>query len=73
MTKSLVRSKLSTIEGDSFIFEPPTEYLQTIDSEETDVHKNGKMQAYRLLCEGLARIRHVDKRHWHHRPAFRVR
>ncbi|GJJ73149.1 calcineurin-binding protein cabin-1 [Entomortierella parvispora] len=71
MTKSLVRSKLSTAEGDSFIFEPPTEYLQTIESQEADEHKNGKMQAYRLLCEGLARIRHVDKRHWHHRPAFR--
>ncbi|KAG0042324.1 Histone transcription regulator 3 [Gryganskiella cystojenkinii] len=72
MMKSLAKLKLNTTEGESFIFEPPTEHVQAIESAEIDDHnKKGKMQAYRLLCEGLARIRYTDKRHWHHRPVYR--
>ncbi|KAI7821583.1 hypothetical protein BC939DRAFT_206375 [Gamsiella multidivaricata] len=74
MTKTLAKSKLSAAEGESFIFDPPEEYLQVIQSDpptEEDFQKKHKLHAFRLLCEGLARIRHTDKRHWHHRPVFR--
>ncbi|KAF9962962.1 Histone transcription regulator 3 [Modicella reniformis] len=74
MSKTLAKSKLSATDGESFIFEPPKEYLQVIQSDppsEQDIQKKEKLHAFRLLCEGLARIRHTDKRHWHHRPVFR--
>ena len=62
MNKSLAKLRLNTTEGESFIFEPPTEHLQAVEpSEAEDLHKKGKMQAYRLLCEGLARIRYTDR------------
>ncbi|KAG0004617.1 Histone transcription regulator 3 [Entomortierella chlamydospora] len=74
MNKALAKTKLSAADRESFIFEPPEEYLQVIQSEpptEEDARKKEKLHAFRLLCEGLARIRHIDKRHWHHRPVFR--
>ncbi|KAF9426942.1 Histone transcription regulator 3 [Podila epigama] len=74
MRRSLAKSKLSVVEGEAFIFEPPKEYLQSIQSDpptEEDLKKSQKLHAFKLLSEGLARIRHVDKRHWHHRPVFR--
>ncbi|KAF9354020.1 Histone transcription regulator 3 [Mortierella sp. AD094] len=74
MNKTLAKTKLSAADGESFFFEPPEEYLQVIQSEpptEEDARKKEKLHAFRLLCEGLARIRHIDKRHWHHRPVFR--
>ncbi|KAF9193564.1 Histone transcription regulator 3 [Haplosporangium sp. Z 11] len=74
MTKTFAKSKLCATDGESFIFEPPKEYLKSIEDDppsETDVQKNKKLQAFRLLCEGLARIRYTDKRHWHHRPVYR--
>lgn len=74
MSKTLAKSKLSAADGEAFIFEPPMEYLQAIQSDppsEEDVTKKENMHAFRLLCEGLARIRHTDRRHWHHRPVFR--
>ncbi|KAG0087271.1 Histone transcription regulator 3 [Podila epicladia] len=73
MKRSLAKSKLIVVEGESFIFEPPEEFLQPAPSDsvtEQDLKKD-KLHAFRLLCEGLARIRHADKRHWHHRPVFR--
>ncbi|KAF9308980.1 Histone transcription regulator 3 [Podila horticola] len=73
MKRSLAKSKLIVVEGESFIFEPPKEFLQPAPSDsavEQDLKKD-KLHAFRLLCEGLARIRHADKRHWHHRPVFR--
>ncbi|KAG0031770.1 Histone transcription regulator 3 [Podila clonocystis] len=73
MKRSLAKSKLIVVEGESFIFEPPEEFLQPAPSDsatEQDLKKD-KLYAFRLLCEGLARIRHADKRHWHHRPVFR--
>lgn len=75
MKRSLAKSKLIVVEGESFIFEPPKEFLQPAPSDsatEQDLKKD-KLHAFRFLCEGLARIRHADKRHWHHRPVFRVR
>lgn len=75
MIKTLAKSKLSAADGESFIFEPPKEYLEVIQTDppsEEDIQKKEKLHAFRLLCEGLARIRHTDKRHWHHRPVFRV-
>ncbi|KAF9200873.1 Histone transcription regulator 3 [Haplosporangium sp. Z 27] len=74
MTKTLAKTKLSAADGESFFFEPPKEYLQVIQTDpptEEDIKKKEKLHAFRLLCEGLARIRHIDKRHWHHRPVFR--
>ncbi|KAF9116867.1 Histone transcription regulator 3 [Mortierella sp. AM989] len=74
MTKTLAKTKLSAADGETFFFEPPKEYLQAIQSfppTDEDIRKKEKLQAFRLLCEGLARIRHIDKRHWHHRPVFR--
>ncbi|KAF9968684.1 Histone transcription regulator 3 [Mortierella alpina] len=74
ITKTLTKSKLSAADGESFIFEPPKEYLQAIEtnsSNEEDLKKSERLRAFRLLCEALARIRHTDKRHWHHRPVYR--
>ncbi|KAG9323455.1 hypothetical protein KVV02_000817 [Mortierella alpina] len=74
ITRTLAKSKLSAADGESFIFEPPKEYLQVIEtnsSNEEDLQKNERLRAFRLLCEALARIRHTDKRHWHHRPVYR--
>ncbi|KAG0304714.1 Histone transcription regulator 3 [Dissophora globulifera] len=74
MSKALAKSKLIAADGESFIFEPPEEYLQIIQSDlpiEEETQRKQKQHAFRLLCEGLARIRHTDKRHWHHRPVFR--
>ncbi|KAF8940863.1 Histone transcription regulator 3 [Dissophora ornata] len=74
MSKTLTKSKLIATDGESFIFEPPKEYLHVLQSDppsEDDIQKKEKLHAFRLLCEGLARIRHTDKRHWHHRPVYR--
>ncbi|KAF9951112.1 Histone transcription regulator 3 [Mortierella alpina] len=74
ITRTLTKSKLSAADGESFIFEPPKEYLQAIEtnsSNEEDLQKSERLRAFRLLCEALARIRHTDKRHWHHRPVYR--
>ncbi|KAF9435048.1 Histone transcription regulator 3 [Entomortierella beljakovae] len=74
MTKTLAKAKLVAADGESFIFEPPKEFLEAIGQGppgEKDIHRKEKLNAFRLLCEGLARIRHTDKRHWHHRPVFR--
>ncbi|KAI1317479.1 Histone transcription regulator 3 [Mortierella claussenii] len=74
MTKTLVKSKLSVADGETFFFEPPEEHLQVLQSDpptQEDLEKKEKLHAFRLLCEGLTRIRHTDKRHWHHRPVFR--
>ncbi|KAF9132440.1 Histone transcription regulator 3, partial [Mortierella sp. 14UC] len=74
MTMILAKSKLSVADRESFIFEPPKDFLETVQFDppsEADVQNNGKLRVYRLLCEGLARIRHADKRHWHHRPVYR--
>ncbi|KAF9576299.1 Histone transcription regulator 3 [Mortierella alpina] len=74
ITRTLTKSKLSAADGESFIFEPPKEYLQAIEtssSNEVDLQKSERLRAFRLLCEALARIRHTDKRHWHHRPVYR--
>lgn len=76
MTMTLAKSKLSVADRESFIFEPPKDFLESVQSDppsEVDIQNSGKLRAYRLLCEGLARIRHADKRHWHHRPVYRVR
>lgn len=75
MTMTLAKSKLSVADRESFIFEPPKDFLESAKSDppsEVDIQNNNKLRAYRLLCEGLARIRHADKRHWHHRPVYRV-
>ncbi|KAF9148394.1 Histone transcription regulator 3 [Linnemannia schmuckeri] len=74
MTMTLAKSKLSVADRESFIFEPPKDFLESVQSDpssEADLQNSGKLRAYRLLCEGLARIRHADKRHWHHRPVYR--
>ncbi|KAF9086112.1 Histone transcription regulator 3 [Mortierella sp. AD031] len=74
MSKTLAKSNLSVADRESFIFEPPKDFLESVQSDppsEADVQNNNKMRAFRLLCEGLARIRHADKRHWHHRPVYR--
>ncbi|KAG0270993.1 Histone transcription regulator 3 [Linnemannia exigua] len=74
MTMTLAKSKLSVADRESFIFEPPKDFLESVQSDppsEADILYNGKLRVYRLLCEGLARIRHADKRHWHHRPVYR--
>ncbi|KAH7036493.1 hypothetical protein BKA57DRAFT_173902 [Linnemannia elongata] len=74
MTMTLAKSKLSVADRESFIFEPPKDFLESAKSDppsEVDIQNNNKLRAYRLLCEGLARIRHADKRHWHHRPVYR--
>ncbi|KAF8934266.1 Histone transcription regulator 3 [Haplosporangium gracile] len=74
MTMTLAKSKLSVADRESFIFEPPKDFLESTQSDppsEADLQNSGNLRAYRLLCEGLARIRHADKRHWHHRPVYR--
>ncbi|KAG0202379.1 Histone transcription regulator 3 [Mortierella sp. GBA30] len=74
ISRTLAKSKLSATDGESFIFEPPNEYRQAVEADppnEEDVQMSGRLRAFRLLCEALARIRHTDKRRWHHRPVYR--
>ncbi|ORZ21045.1 hypothetical protein BCR41DRAFT_30554 [Lobosporangium transversale] len=74
MTKTLMSSKLNAAEGESYFLEPHMEDRGAAASDsliKKDSHGKEKRDAFRLLCEGLARIRHADKRHWHHRPVFR--
>ncbi|KAG0237718.1 Histone transcription regulator 3 [Actinomortierella wolfii] len=60
--------------SDTFIFEAPEVQNVSSDSADSSVNKQEeleKLEAYRLLSEGLARIRHTDKRRWQHRPVYR--
>ncbi|KAG0347788.1 Histone transcription regulator 3 [Podila humilis] len=58
MKRSLAKSKLIVVEGESFIFEPPTEFLQPTQSDpptEQDLKYKEKLYAFRLLCEERAK------------------
>ncbi|KAG0234030.1 Histone transcription regulator 3 [Actinomortierella wolfii] len=60
--------------SDTFIFEAPEVQNVSSDSADSNVNKQEeleRLEAYRLLSEGLARIRHTDKRRWQHRPVYR--
>ncbi|KAF9975834.1 Histone transcription regulator 3 [Actinomortierella ambigua] len=73
----MTRDKLnlaSIDSSDTFVFEAPEVQSTPIESTTTSQESEQdpqKLEAYRLLCEGLARIRHADKRRWQHRPVYR--
>ncbi|KAG0269212.1 Histone transcription regulator 3 [Actinomortierella ambigua] len=66
---------LSLIDSsDTFTFEAPEvqhTIFENVNASQESEQKSEKLEAYRLLCEGLARIRHADRRRWQHRPVYR--
>lgn len=44
-----------------------------IQSSHSTAHlKPEEAAAYQLIFDSLAKVRKIDRRHWHHRPIFRV-
>ncbi|KAF9585236.1 Histone transcription regulator 3 [Lunasporangiospora selenospora] len=73
LRRTFGNTKLNATDGEASIFEAPKMQLEegTNAENEKDQRTDEELEAFRCLCEGLARIRQLDKRHWHHRPVFR--
>lgn len=49
------------------------ETAKAVQSSHSIAHlKSDEAAAYQLIFDRLAMVRKIDRRHWHHRPIFRV-
>lgn len=65
-------SHSATIEDDNENDEHSASQKPFISSHSVAHLKPEEVAAYQLIFDRLAKVRKIDRRHWHHRPIFRV-